>query len=177
MQQQTPDQGHNLNTQPMIKNILFGFLVLASLSGCLKNSDVANPCDYDPCAIQAPASEIQEVEAYLSANNIIATQHCSGLFYNIEIAGTGATPGVCSNITVNYEGRLTNGNLFDASTSPVTFNLSQVINGWKNGLPLIKAGGRMNLYVPPTLAYGNASNGSIPANSVLVFKVELIAVQ
>ena len=177
MQQLMKKQRHKYKMRPMLKKIVFGFLVVASFSGCLKNSDLANPCDYDPCEIKAPASEIQQVQTYLTSNNITAIQHCSSLFYDVEVAGTGATPGVCSNITVNYEGRLTNGNVFDASTSPVTFNLSQVINGWKNGLPLIKAGGRINLYIPPTLAYGSTSQGSIPANSVLIFKVELIAVQ
>ena len=161
----------------MLKKIIYGFLIIASFSGCLKNSEMENPCNYDPCAFQAPASEIQAVQDYLAANNINATEHCSGLFYAIETAGTGAAPGVCSNITVNYEGRLTNGNLFDASTAPITFNLSQVISGWKNGLPLVKAGGRINLYIPPSLAYGNTNQGSIPPNSILVFKVDLIAVQ
>lgn len=161
----------------MLRKMIFGFLVIASFSGCLKKSDIADPCDYDPCDFQAPASEIQQVEDYLATNSITAIQHCSGLFYNVEVAGTGATPGVCSNITVNYEGRLTNGTLFDASTNPVTFNLSQVINGWKNGLPLVKAGGTINLYIPPTLGYGSYDQGSIPPNSILVFRVELIAVQ
>jgi FKBP-type peptidyl-prolyl cis-trans isomerase FkpA len=161
----------------MLKKIAAGLLILGSFTGCLKNADVQSPCHYDACDFKAPASEIQAVEAYLTANNIIASQHCSGLYYAVEVAGTGATPQNCSNITVNYEGRLTDGTLFDASSAPVTFNLSQVINGWRNGLPLVKAGGRINLYIPPSLAYGNVAQGSIPANSILVFKVDLIAVQ
>jgi FKBP-type peptidyl-prolyl cis-trans isomerase FkpA len=161
----------------MFKKLIYGFLVMASLTGCLKNSDVANPCDYDPCEFPASDTEIQQVQAYLTANNITATQHCSGLFYNIEIPGSGPAPEVCSNITVNYEGRLVDGTVFDASSSAVSFNLSQVINGWKNGLPLVKEGGRINLYIPPSLGYGSTAYGNIPANSILIFKVELIDVQ
>lgn len=161
----------------MLKKFILSVFVISALSGCMKNLDVANPCDYDPCAYKAPAGEIQQVQAYLTANNIIATQHCSGMFYEVEVMGSGATPGVCSNITVNYQGRLTNGTVFDASTNPVTFNLSQVIDGWKNGIPQVKAGGRIRLYIPPSLGYGPNAQGSIPANSILVFTVDLIAVQ
>ena len=162
----------------MLKKLLIGFVVVASFTGCLKGSDFPDPCNYDPCEIKAPAAEIQQVQAYLTANNITnAVQHCSGLFYVVDNPGTGATPQTCSNITVEYEGRLTNGTQFDASTSPVTFNLSGVIPGWRNGLPQLKPGGRIHLYVPPTLGYGANSNGTIPANSILVFRVDLISVQ
>ena len=161
----------------MLKKIIICVFVISALSGCMKKLDVGNPCDYDPCSFKAPNSEIQQVEAYLAANGITATQHCSGMFYEVEVMGSGATPGVCSNITVNYQGRLTNGSVFDASTNPVTFNLSQVIDGWKNGIPQVKAGGRIRLYIPPSLGYGPNAQGSIPANSILVFTVDLIAVQ
>jgi FKBP-type peptidyl-prolyl cis-trans isomerase FkpA len=163
----------------MLKNFLFASLILFSFSGCLKSSGTTNQCttNYDPCAMKAPASEIQAVQDYLTANSIAATQHCSGLFYRIDVAGTGATPTLCSNIAVTYEGKLTNGSVFDASSTPVALTLNQVITGWKDAIPLIKQGGRIYLYIPPSLGYGPAGNGPVPGNAILIFRVELVAVQ
>ncbi len=164
----------------MIKNILAACFIWLTFSGCLKSPpQPANQCNpnYDPCQLKAPASEIQAVKDYLTATGITATQHCSGLFYNIDVMGTGASPNVCSNILVTYEGKLTNGNVFDSRSTPLSLNLSSVILGWTIGIPLIKAGGRIYLYIPPTLAYGSASASGIPANSILIFRVDLVSVQ
>lgn len=159
----------------MLKNILFAVIVIASFSGCSKKSN--NSCTYDPCAVKAPASEIQAVQNYLTTNGITAIQACSGLFYRIDTDGTGANPASCSNISVTYEGKLTNGTVFDSASTPISFNLSQVITGWRDGLPLVKAGGTIYLYIPPTLGYGSQQAGSIPPNSILIFKVNLVSVQ
>ena len=99
------------------------------------------------------------------------------MFYTIDVMGTGTTPTVCSNLAVTYEGKLTNGTVFDATSTPVAFNLNGLIPAWQSGLPLIKAGGTIHLYVPPTLGYGNQQVGPIPPNSILVFRVDVISVQ
>src|SRR4051812_17150223 len=135
----------------MLKKSLLGLILIASLSGCLKNSVGTYTCTYDPCGRKAPASEITAVQNYLSSKSVTnAVQHCSGLFYVIENAGTGQNPTVCSNIGVTYEGKLTDGTVFDATTNEVVFNLGQVIAGWQNAIPLIKAGGRIHIYIPPS---------------------------
>jgi FKBP-type peptidyl-prolyl cis-trans isomerase FkpA len=165
----------------MNKRILFSLVALTSLvivisfSGCLKGSN-SSTCNYDPCSYVAPAAEIQAVQSYLTANNITATQHCSGFFYKIEAAGTGIQPTACSNVDAAYIGKFTNGTTFDSSSTPINFNLSGVIRGWTNGIPLIKEGGTIDLYIPPSLGYGSQAYGPIPANSILVFKVNLAAV-
>ena len=161
-----------------MKNFLLGILVLTGLSSCLKGES-GSTCSYDPCGIKAPDSEIQAVQSYLTTNTISATQHCSGLFYTVDLPGSGATPTVCNYVTVNYEGRLTNGTVFDKTQpgSPAGFNLSSLIAGFKNGVPLIKTGGKITLYVPPSLGYGSQPQGTIPANSILIFNVELLNVQ
>jgi len=161
-----------------MKNFFVGLLILAGLSSCLKGEDNST-CSYDPCGLKAPDSEIQAVQSYLTSNSITATQHCSGLFYTIDLPGTGITPTVCNAVIVNYEGRLTNGTVFDKTQpgAPATFNLSQLIAGFKNGVPLIKAGGKITLYVPPSLGYGSQQAGAIPPNSILIFNVELAGVQ
>ncbi len=152
--------------------LAFGFV----FSGC-KKKDQMDPCEYDACALKAPASEIKQVEDYLTAKGLTATQHCSGAFYIIDEMGTGATPDICSYINTKYVGMLTDGTVFDQGTFPQLYPLSGLIRGWANTLPLIKQGGKIRLFLPPTLGYGNRANGSIPANSVLIFDLELTVVQ
>ena len=87
-------------------------------------------------------------------------------------------------MTVQYVGSLTNGTIFDASakhgTSGFTFTLGagQVIKGWDEGLVGMKEGGKRKLIIPASLAYGSQAVGNvIPANSTLIFEVELVKVQ
>ncbi len=160
-----------------MKNIILALLILAAFSGCLKQDENTITCTYDACGTKAPASEIQQVRDYLTANNITATEHCSGLFYIIDNPGNGASPTVCNSIAFTYEGKLTNGTVFDSATQPVVYGLSQLITGFKNGIPLIKTGGRIRLFVPPSLGYGANPSGSIPANSILIFDVNLVGIQ
>lgn len=156
----------------MLKKIVLGLLIVASFTGCLKN-DSNFTCNYDPCSYKAPASEIQAVQDYLTANNITATQHCSGFFYVIDNAGTGKTPTVCNDVNATYVGKLTDGSIFDQRTAD--FSLSGVIRGWANGIPLVKTGGTIHLYIPPSLGYGDNPplGSSIPQKAILVFDVTL----
>lgn len=161
-----------------MKRFLSALIIISVFSGCLKG-DSGTTCNYNECAAVAPATEIQAVQTYLSNNSIAATQHCSGLFYAIDQPGSGTKPTVCNGVVFHYEGRLTDGTVFQTTQggSPVAFNLSGLITGFKNGIPLIGAGGKIRLYIPPSLGYGNQSQPSIPANSILIFTVELVAVQ
>lgn len=101
-----------------------------------------------------------------------------------ETVGTGAIAAVGDSVTVNYVGSLTDGTVFDASakhgTTGFTFNLGagQVIRGWDEGIVGMKEGGKRLLVIPAALAYGDQAIGNvIPANSTLVFEVELLKVQ
>lgn len=161
-----------------MKRILIAILLISSFSGCLKGNDSGSfSCNYNECGVVAPASEIQAVKDYLAIKGVTATQHCSGLFYTIDTPGDGAKPSVCNTVSVTYTGTLTNGNKFDEATTPVAFNLSGTIPGFKNGVPLIKKGGRIHLYIPPSLGYGSTPQQGIPANSILIFDVSLVNVQ
>jgi FKBP-type peptidyl-prolyl cis-trans isomerase FklB len=104
----------------------------------------------------------------------------SGLQYKIVKQGTGKLPKVTDTVTVNYRGTLINGEEFDSSYSrnqPATFTLNQVIKGWTEGLQYIKEGGKVILYIPPELAYGERGAGQvILPNSTLIFEVELIKI-
>lgn len=100
-----------------------------------------------------------------------------------EVVGTGATAAAGDSVTVNYVGSLTDGTVFDASanhgTTGFTFTLGvgQVIQGWDQGVAGMKEGGKRKLVIPASLAYGDRAVGNvIPANSTLVFEVELVKV-
>jgi len=95
--------------------------------------------------------------------------------------GTGKEAYSGSNVTVHYVGRLKNGVKFDSSRDrnrPFEFNLGarEVIKGWDKGVVGMKEGGIRKLTIPPELGYGDRATGSIPANSTLIFEVELIKV-
>ena len=105
----------------------------------------------------------------------------SGLQYKIVNQGTGKSPKETDTVTVNYKGILINGEEFDSSYSrnePVTFTLNQVIKGWTEGLQYIKEGGKIILYIPQELGYGQRGAGqNILPYSTLIFEVELIKVE
>lgn len=142
-----------------------------SLGSC--RQDDQTPCN--PVTVTAPQAEVTALKQYLDAQGIAATADSRGFFYTIQSAGSGAKPTVCSTVTVNYAGRLTNGSTFDSGNG-VRFPLSDLILGWQEGIPLIAPGGRITLYLPPSLAYGAQAQPGIPANSILIFTIDLVAV-
>ena len=111
--------------------------------------------------------------------DIITT--ASGLQY-IEIdPGSGAKPQVGDVVAVHYTGTLEDGTVFDSSLDrgqpfEFTLGLGRVIPGWDEGIAKMKVGGKAKLIIPPELAYGDTARGNIPANSTLVFEVELLSV-
>ena len=165
-----------------MKKILSGSLiVLVLFSSCFKNDAPAGvTCNssYDPCALKASDAEIDSVEAYLSSKGITdAVKHCSGMYYKIDSLGTGKTAEPCSIIGIKYVGQLANDTIFDKSTNAAGFYMSRLISGFKNGIPLIKEGGAIRLFIPPSLGFGSQQNDKIPPNSMLIFQVNLISVQ
>lgn len=104
-----------------------------------------------------------------------------GLQYKIIKAGTGPKPTKDDTVTVEYTGRLINGEVFDStdkSGKPATFKLSQVIPGWTEALQLMPEGSTWEVYVPASLAYGSRSvGGPIGPNETLIFNIHLISVK
>jgi FKBP-type peptidyl-prolyl cis-trans isomerase len=103
----------------------------------------------------------------------------SGLKYITEKEGSGTSPKATDQVTVHYKGTFTNGEQFDSSIGgkPISFGLNQVIQGWTEGLQLMKPGGKTIFYIPYALGYGaNGYPGVIPPKSDLIFEVELIKV-
>jgi FKBP-type peptidyl-prolyl cis-trans isomerase FklB len=104
----------------------------------------------------------------------------SGLEYKVLVAGDPKAPPIAASdeVTVNYRGKLVDGTEFDSSFSrgqPATFGVGGVIKGWQEALVLMKPGARWELYVPAELAYGAIARPGIPANSVLIFEVEVLS--
>ena len=167
---------------------LTGTLVLAACGG--SSSKSATPgAGSSPAATKPAVQATAAGTAALSDGNApgipelkgTIQQTASGLRYIDQTVGTGASPSATSQVTVNYTGWLTNGKKFDASVDhggAATFGLNQVIKGWQEGLATMKVGGMRRLIIPPNLGYGAQGAGSIiPPNSMLIFDVELVAVQ
>lgn len=122
------------------------------------------------------------IQDYLTKNNLTAKAQKteSGLYYIQDTEGAGATPTAGDNIKVHYTGKLLDGTVFDSSKktgNPIDFQIGvgMVIPGWEEGLMMMKKGGKRTLIIPSGLAYGpNGQPGAIPANSVLLFDVELL---
>lgn len=153
----------------MKKYLLILFVAVAALSSCSKDDST-----FDTSA-QA-ATDDANIQAYLKANNITDAVHdASGLYYKVVTPGTGNYPIATSTVTVNYTGKLLNGTQFDTGTAFVANLNGGVIKGWTIGLQHINTGGRINLYIPSAMGYGNADNGAIPKNSVLIFTIDVIS--
>jgi len=103
----------------------------------------------------------------------------SGLQYKVIRKGTGKSPTADDKVKTNYRGTLIDGTEFDSSykrNQPAEFFVKGVIKGWTEALQLMKEGGKWELYIPANLAYGERARQSIPANSTLIFEIELLEV-
>jgi len=104
----------------------------------------------------------------------------SGLQYEILAEGKGEKPTPTSKVTTHYHGTLTDGTVFDSSVDrkqPASFPVNGVIKGWQEILPMMNTGSKWKIYVPSALAYGGRAVGKIPANSILIFEIELISIE
>ena len=158
----------------------FLILAFAALSfvvnSCGKSSGTGNNCVANNTGVPT-AAEVASLQSYITANSLTATQHPDGFFYRIVAPGSGPTPTLASTVTFKYTGKLMDNSIFDHSTTGATFTLSQLILGFRKGLPLIQKGGSIILYIPPSLGYNCQAIGGIPPGSNLIFTVELIDVQ
>lgn len=163
----------------MYKKLFFIIALPIVIFSCLKNNSTSS-CNFTTPTTVASAAEIANLKTYLDTNSLVYTQHPSGIFYNIVKPGSGTiTPAVCSAVLVKYSGRLTTSTTpFDQNTAGVGFTLGGLIKGWQYGIPLLKKGGSITLYIPPSLGYGvQGSPPAIPPNANLIFTIELVDVQ
>jgi FKBP-type peptidyl-prolyl cis-trans isomerase FkpA len=103
----------------------------------------------------------------------------SGLLYQVLTNTEGKKPAATDTVEVHYLGTLTDGTKFDSSydrNAPASFPLNRVIPGWTEGVQLMPVGSKFKFVIPPELAYGEQDTPTIPANSTLVFEVELLSI-
>ncbi|GAB4008093.1 FKBP-type peptidyl-prolyl cis-trans isomerase [Spirosoma sp. KCTC 42546] len=128
------------------------------------------------------------IENYLAKNGMTgkAQKTESGVYYVVTQPGSGPTPQKGEVVQVHYTGKLLDGKVFDSSRTnpqaggkPAQFQLGvgMVIPGWEEGVSKLHKGEKATLIIPSTLAYGPRGNQAIPANSVLLFDIELIDIQ
>jgi FKBP-type peptidyl-prolyl cis-trans isomerase len=130
---------------------------------------------------QKRLAEMETLFAGLKQNtNVVELP--DGLRYEILKPGTGVFPKSGQIVLVDYAGRLFNGTIFDKTyNEPLHIEVGSVIDGWSEGIQKIGKGGKIKLYIPPTLGYGDEDRSGvvapIPANSVLIYEIELLDVQ
>jgi FKBP-type peptidyl-prolyl cis-trans isomerase len=130
---------------------------------------------------KAGSENLAKGTAFLEANKakegVVALP--SGLQYKVIKEGTGGTPVATDKVKTHYRGTLIDGKEFDSSYKrgqPATFGVTQVIAGWTEALQLMKEGAKWELYIPANLAYKTRDTPTIPANSTLIFEIELIEI-
>jgi len=134
---------------------------------------------------QATSAQSEAFFAKLDSDPTI-TKTPSGLRYKVITPGDGANPKPTDNVTVNYTGTLIDGTVFDTSlkpaqaggtAAPAQFQLDGVIPGWTEGIQKIAKGGKIKLYIPANLAYGDDGRSGIPPGSTLIFDVDLLDIK
>jgi FKBP-type peptidyl-prolyl cis-trans isomerase len=147
-------------------------LVLVALAGIFSCSDNAAPSPQNQID-----SEIITIDNYLTANGISALKENSGIRLVIHTEGNGGLPPKADHIAeVNVTGKLfSNGSVFQPA-SKVRGVVSSLVDGMQLALTLMPVGTKATVYIPSALGYGETAVGSIPANSILVFEVELLSV-
>ncbi|MCR5193193.1 MAG: FKBP-type peptidyl-prolyl cis-trans isomerase [Bacteroidales bacterium] len=147
-------------------------------------------------AMREQAAEDDEaIKKYMADNNLKATPETSGLYIIVNKKGKGEPVQIGSTIAVNYTGRLMNGKVFDSSIEKVAkennildpsrkyepfeyqVGATSLIRGWDEGLMNQPAGSSLTLIMPSRLGYGSRENGAIPANSPLIFDIEIVSVK
>jgi FKBP-type peptidyl-prolyl cis-trans isomerase FkpA len=115
----------------------------------------------------------KEIEAYIKSKNLELERSESGLYFTIIEEGEGDEILYSNNVSFTYKGTLLNGDVFDEQNEPVTFKVNQLIGAWKEIMLDLKKGGKAFLITPPQLGYGDRELDKIPANSILVFEMEV----
>jgi FKBP-type peptidyl-prolyl cis-trans isomerase FkpA len=135
-------------------------------------------------ASRANIIDDEKIATYIKANNLVGVKKTSsGLYYQITEEGKGDLVPVGKEVTMNYTGYLLDGTVFDSNikeefqhVQPFKFALGkgQVIKGWDEGVALLNKGAKAKLLIPSSMAYGSQARPGLPANSVLIFDVQLV---
>ncbi len=182
------DFGMNISSNGLLASDVKQADLVAGIMDALAGKDPSVKAEVVEAAMQALGKKIVErrkeaatkfLEENKKKEGVQST--ASGLQYQVLKAGSGAVPTAQSTVSVHYEGKLINGQIFDSSIQrgqPASFGVGQVIPGWTEALMRMKVGDKWKLFIPPDLAYGE--RGSPPVigpNEALIFEVELLEVK
>ncbi|MEL6122432.1 MAG: FKBP-type peptidyl-prolyl cis-trans isomerase [Bacteroidota bacterium] len=146
-----------------------------AISGVPANSPLRFEIEMIDIFENLSAFDQAELEDYIEQNELNAQRTDSGLFYTVDSPGDDNKPSITDRVRVNYRGYFLNGAEFD-SNNDFEFELSQVIPGWREGIPLYGVGGKGTLLIPSALAYGPEGNNVIPPNTPILFDIELLEI-
>ena len=202
--EQKVSYGVGLNTAANLRNAKIGVDKAALIQGIIDALDTSRTPLLSQDDMQAAFKEIemqiqareQKAAESKAASNVEAAaafmaaeskkpgmkKTASGLMYEVLVMGKGPKPTADNTVSVNYEGTLIDGTIFDSSYErgqPATFPLNGVIPGWTEGLQLMPLGSTFRFVIPADLAYGNTPppGSNIQPGSTLVFKVELLKIE
>lgn len=149
---------------------LFSLSVFCLLSASLMSCNKTSTAEQDK-------KDDDAITSYLSKDSINAIKTSSGLYYSVDEEGTGLQVSAKNTVYMKYKGYLLDGTVFDKDTIGTNIELPNTIKGWQEGIPKFKVGGKGKLFIPSKLGYGTEATGKIPANSVLIFEVEVIEIK
>lgn len=141
------------------------FLLSLIMVGCQ-----LNPTDYSQ-------ANDEEIQIYLEENNLEATKTRSGLYYHMDVEGSGHQAQLDDVVMVKYQAYSTEGIVYlNYTKGAVQIDLTQYIEGFQEGVSYMKEGGKSTLYIPAALAFGDRDHQGIPKGSVLIYEVELLEI-
>ncbi len=153
------------------------YIMLLVVIGIIISFFVRNNANREAAKVNA-AKAAEFLQNNKHVEGVIET--ASGLQLKVLTPGEGEVhPSASSKVKVHYHGTLLDGTVFDSSVErnePISFGLKQVIKGWTEGLQLMVVGEKTRLFIPAELGYGNSAAGKIPPGSLLIFDVELLAI-
>jgi peptidylprolyl isomerase len=162
----------------MNRRLLFAlFAISISTVGCRQSATVTAPTP-TPLAVSSPTA----TPAPAAAGSLELQTVASGLQFQDLVIGTGQKPGFNQTVRIAYVGKLANGTTFDKGVDDFKLGVGDVIKGWDQGIvggggvEPMREGGKRKLVIPPQLGYGDKIMSTIPANSTLIFEVELLRV-
>jgi len=152
-----------------MKNLFYFSLLLIFVSSCNQQSS-------EEILAEIAAENETTILEFIEDNNLTAQRTDNGLYYVITDPGGEAKPDINSTVEVVYKGYFVDDVVFDQTPAGTTsvFPLTNVIEGWQQGIPLFGKGGTGIIMLPSALAYGTRGQGSIAPNEVIIFDINLI---
>ncbi len=135
-------------------------------------------CKKNEAVTLTAAQEDDAIKAYIAKKSWTAKSTPEGVYYVMDVEGTGATPLSTDYLDIKFKGYLLDETIVSNSRdSALEFRMNELIQGLQIGLKKFKVGGKGKILLPSALAFGAQSSATVPANSIMVFDIELVSAQ